>query len=420
MSSLTGVKCTNSDLILDAFDQLLQHAVQLLCEHINKACPDKDHKIECGTLRRNLVASMLNKCPVTCQRLRSTARDDTRYTAIMFYERTRLGAARSGHFLESLAPGLPLFSGHTNVMLKDDDLRKLKLRDVVADRIRTVSNLELMEDGTERLEKLISDYRLTDAADGMPGRVHIFVARMRAICQGLQRVKPATHFKQCKNCECCRVFYCGAPNEVSGPAASSTSPTSPTSDSQGGTYWDLAAGSPEIADEQGAFCTFSCCMQWRWQLRNALPDSSDDAMVADNQCRKEGRSRVPEAMRALVKRNERAGRHLRSIEKKHMVFTALSKSELKKQRERRVRQLNVDLGMLFLANILAESRTLCTNKVLAGAAEGWRSRPLFYAKVLKEVGKLYDKHHVGNNVISNMHVGEPFLAKLKEKAANLF
>ena len=77
---------------------------------------------------RNHNAVMLNKLPVVCHTLRTVARGDTRYSAVMFYERTRLGAADSGHFLEALAPGLSLFSGNTALVLQDDDVKKLNLR----------------------------------------------------------------------------------------------------------------------------------------------------------------------------------------------------------------------------------------------------------------------------------------------------
>ena len=135
---------------------------------------------------------MLNKLPLACQRLRGTARTDTRYTAVMFYERTRLGAAASGHFLEGLAPGLPLFSGAPAVVMSATDISKLKLRDVVADRIRTVKNLEEMPKTSARLKRLVADYTVPDAPPGLPGRVHVFLARMRAICQGIAAAHGAT------------------------------------------------------------------------------------------------------------------------------------------------------------------------------------------------------------------------------------
>ena len=141
---------------------------------------------------------------------------------------------------------------------------------------------------------------------------------------------------------------------------------------------------------------------------------------ADHDCRKTGRARVPEALRLVGKRNERASRHLRTIQKEKQEFRALGSSEVRKQHGRRVRALNIDMGLLYAASIVADSKSLSANKVLPGASENWRSRPAFYAKAIKEVGKIYDKYHVGGNVISNMIVHEPFLAKLKEKAAKVF
>lgn len=422
-SPLTGVRCKDVELVLRALDELMQHAVQRLCNHIDAGetgLRGPSAKADGLRAERNWNAAMLNKLPVTCARLRSTARGDTRYAAVMFYDRTRLGAAGSGHFLEGLPPGLPLFSGNTAFHLANGDLNKLKLRDVVADRIKTVASLEVLPNKGDRLKSLVQEYTLSDVPAGLPGRVHVFIARMRAICQGLQRVKPQIHFAQCKNCECNRLFYRGAstegPSMASAGSSASSAPTSP-----GGTsYWDLAGNGPVIGEAQNEFCTWSCYTQWQWQLEQALPNGTEAAMVADYQCRKTGRSRVPEALRLVGKRNERAGRHQRTIEKEQRRFPALGTAELKKQRTRRVRLLNVDLGLLYAASLMAESRGLSSNKVLAGASEGWRSRPQFYAKAVKEVGRLYDKHHRGGNVIANMLVHEPFLTKLKERSSRIF
>ena len=64
--------------------------------------------------------------------------------------------------------------------------------------------------------------------------------------------------------------------------------------------------------------------------------------------------------------------------------------------------------MLYAASVLAESKTMCTNKVLR-APGGLAVRPMFYAKALNQVTALYAKHHVGGNVIANLLVHEPFL-----------
>ena len=129
---------------------------------------------------------------------------------------------------------------------------------------------------------------------------------------------------------------------------------------------------------------------------------------------------MPEALRACGKRNERAARHLRSIEKECRVFPALSKQELTKQRARRIRSLNLDIGLLYAASVVADSKALSANRVLPGAAENWRTRHAFYAKAVNEVGKMYDRYHKCGKVVANLLIHEPFLAKLKERASRVF
>lgn len=422
-SSKLPSKLPNSELVLGALEVVLQHAVEMLSIFINKGNePLIGLSIEKAASKkniRNLLATMLNKLPVSCKHLRGVAAGDGRYGAILFYERTRLGASNSGHFLEGLCAGLSMFTGPTQVVLQDDDLRKLKLRDVIADRVRTVANLEALRNNEQRLLALVNDYTLYDIASGIPGRVHVFLARMRAICQGLRRVKPPEQTKQCHNCECSRLFYCGARSEISGAEATAEDLFGESKPQTEGDYWSLVAGGREELDHQNEFCTWTCYRQWKNQLHQALPDSNESFLVADYQTRKTGRSRVGEALRLISKRNEQAGRHLRILEKERKVFPAVEPAELRDHRERRIRALNVDLGLVYAASLLAESKSLSNGKVLAGSTEGWRSRAMFYAKQIKEIGKLYEKYHVGGNVISNLHVTEPFLNKIKTKAARL-
>lgn len=414
---------TNADLVLQGLDAVLQHAVQMLCDYIDRGNETflslSAEKAARKRAERNLCASMLNKLPVVCKRFQSVAAGDTRYPAVMFYERTRLGASGSGHFLEGLPAGLRMFTGHTNVVLKDDDLQKLKLKDVVADRVKTVSNLEALRNNEPRLLSLIEDYTISDVAAGIPGRVHVFLSRMRAICQGMRRVKPVEQTKQCHNRECCRLFYCGARTEVSAVEATAEDLFGECRREKESEYWVLCAGGPLQLDQQREFCTHSCFKQWNTQVQQALPDSSEGFLIADYQCRKTGRARVGEALRLICKRNEQASRHLRVIQKEGRQFPAVDSKEIREHRDRRVRALNVDLGLVYVASLLAESRNLSSGKLLAGFNEGWRGRAMFYSRSIKEIMKIYERHHVGGNVISNLHVFEPFLDKLKTKAARL-
>lgn len=419
-SGLTGVQCTDLELVLQAFDHLLQTAVQVACDYIDVGSSAENAEDPARrAMLRSLNVSLLNKAPLVCARLRGVARTDTRYAAVMYYERTRLGATESGHFLEALPAGLPLFSGASTVVLQDSDLRKLKSRDVMADRRSTIANLEKLGNSSPNLQRLVHDYQLRDAPAALPGRVHVFLARQRAVCQGLKRVKPACHFKQCRNGECRRLFYCGAAAESAPQDPEAEQLPSPAADTL--VYWDLAAGSvsPESA-RQGDFCTWACWVHWQRQLDAALPSTASADMLADDSCRKTGRARVSEALRACSKRNEAASRHLRTIEKQQRTFGALGKGELQQQRARHVRMLNVDLGLLYATSIVAESKGMSLHRVLAGASQGWRSRPAFYAKGLKEVGRYYDKYHKGGSIVSNMLVHEPFFAKLRGAAARMF
>ncbi len=362
---------------------------------------------ESGRKLRGDCVSLLNSLPVTCRGLHTRARQDPRFAALMFYERTRLGAAGSGHFLEGLCPGLPLFLGATPQVLPDENIERLRLRDVLADRMSTIGCLEKLENGTNRMMDLESNNYLSDLPGGLPARVHVFFARMRAVCQGLSRVKPETSFVQCANHECCRRFYIGGPLE--------TSQAGIMRDEAPDDYWSLVAGTPPVRCAPREFCSCACAQQWLWQRDSAFPAIDD----SEARCRKDGRARVGEAFRLAMRRNEVIGRHLRGIEKEKRRFPALGAESFKKQRDRFVRQLNVDVGLLHAGAVLAESRVASTNKVLPGAVQGWRSRPFFYARAIKEASKIYDVKHKSKTVVCNTLIQEPFLERLRERASHV-
>lgn len=392
----------------DALELVIETSIQQLCDWINAG----ESNATIASFERTYCAAMLNKLPLTCKALSEKATQDERFAALLFYERTRLGAPNSGHFLEGLAGGLPLFTGHVTIQLPDDDLRKLRLRDVIADRIRTVANLENLSNDSAKLAELTAANKINDLPPGLPGRVHIFVARMRAICQGLKRVKTNSDFAQCQNRECNRAFYIGQPLETWQEYSAHKKEMD---------YWELAAGASCIKCEQRSFCTWSCCEQWKWQLSSALPPVDRPTMEVDMECRKGGRARVSEALRLALKRNDSASRHMRYVAKGRRTFPAVSKGDIERERKRRVKMYNVDTGLLYAASLLADSATLSTGRILPGLSEGWRSRPMFYTRALREVGKLYAAKHVAkDSIICGTYMDEPFLHKLNNKKKGLF
>jgi hypothetical protein len=405
-----------NELVVAAFETVFLHAVETLCEWIDTQptvfARLLGHVIAMHTpdyMRRQKLVSMLYKLPVCSQFLRQIARGDARYGPVIFYERTRLATSHSAHFLEFLPSDLSLFDGETTVEIRDEDLHSTKFHDILDDRRRTTMNLEDMKNECPQLAKLIRLHTLADLPPGLPGRVHVFVARLRAICQGLQRVKPPAQFQHCRNCECQRLFFAGQGHSN---ASSSARPDQE--------YWDLAAGGALVSNSREQFCTASCFKQWKWQLDCSLPRHVE--LVMDQECRKTGRARVPEALRMAVKRNEAAARHFRILEKEKRAYPALSDDELTRQRARYARMLNIDLGLLYAASIVADSKTLASNKVLPGASDGWRTRAPFYAKALRELSRLYIKLHPEpvSHVVSNLVSHEILLQKLKQRAATLF
>ena len=112
------------------------------------------------TNTRNLFVSVINSLLVTCKALDARKKDNPSLLAVMFYERTRLRMDRCCYFLEACPAGIPLFSGHCPVTLSDQDLEPLRLRDVFADRMKTIAKLEEMKKDSSRRARLIRDHSL--------------------------------------------------------------------------------------------------------------------------------------------------------------------------------------------------------------------------------------------------------------------
>ena len=85
-----------------------------------------------------------------------------------------------------------------------------------------------------------------------------------------------------------------------------------------------------------------------------------------------------------------------------------------------MRSLNIDLGVVFAAAVVAESQALSAGKVLPAASRGWRSRPRFYAAAVRRVAAIYDQHHRGEAIVNNVLGHWPFLTKLRERAGTIF
>lgn len=387
--------------MIAALEHCLEASAQRLAELTDAAASPR---------ARERCARLLAALPLTCSALKAKAREDARLPFLRWYERCRGGRTVSnGHFLDGISYGLALFAGPTSITLPASDLKKLRLGDVLYDRWRTVVSLEGMLNGSAKMAELASNNMLSDLPAGLSPRVHILFSRTRAVCQGMRRHKPAANFAQCRHQECHRLFYRGSPGEAERIVVDEVHPL-PAAHEFG--FWYVASGGPGLKAHACQFCSRECARQWRRQFNAAVPSMDDATLVNETRCRKDGRSRVPEALRCALKRNEVVSRAMRGADKPRR-FPAVSSMDIDRERARRVRLLNVDLGLLIISGILADSKALSEGKVLPGSSEGWRERIGLFAKPLKTVREIYHSTHTGGKLVYNLLVPEPFVDKLK-------
>ena len=343
---------------------------------------------------RDSMVSVLNKFPILCKTTCDCVRNDARYAPVMFYERTRMGAGLGGHFLEALPHGLSLFGVKPGVS-RETKIR-VELTDVAAERKTFIDQIE------KQSRCGIFAKRVPRS---VPDKVHRFVVNERSIAQKLRESSlTKSNVIQCRNQMCQRLTYCGR--------ASCVDSRDPRD-----RYWDMFDTPNErLQPHAGMFCTWFCRDRHHLDMKRLQKLLPDELLRSDDACRKEGRARVSEALRLCVKRNAETTRILRRIESEGMVFSVHLKSFV----SRFVRRVNIDLGLLYVSSILAESKTLASGKALAGVHADWRKRPELYHRAIKKVAVIYSTRHLRGSVISNLHTNEPFLTELRANCRDIF
>ena len=88
--------------------------------------------------------------------------------------------------------------------------------------------------------------------------------------------------------------------------------------------------------------------------------------------------------------------------------------------ERHTAALNVDLGVLYAASIVAESSVLSRGKLLPGSQVYWRNDPSYYSRALGVVRGIYFKHRRKEGVVNSLLTTPRFLQIVGQKAARMF
>lgn len=412
----------------EPLSRVVEYAMGQLCEMIEDGESGKPKAV---VAMRRCFVHIVHKLPMTSTVLNRSAHQHVAFEHVLFYERIRLGISSPHYFLDGVPSSVQIFSGVTAMNpSQDSELAKLRYRDLIADRLQTVGKLEQMSNDTPRKIQLISQNR-AGLHRSIPGPVCVLVARCRAMCQGVRRVKRAQLFVQCCNLNCNRIFYTGEIQEAWCNAASSATSASTASSDDGveegssSQYWSkvyLSGGASVTQAEKcptKRFCSTACASEHTTHLAAMMPDTGL-TMDADDGATRMGRARVAQSLKLALKRNEMAARSLRNARSRFRGNLAVEAEEIRKYREMHITALNVDIGVLYASSIIAESAVLSKNKLLPGSIMYWRDDPLFWAKAVAAVAKIYSSMRRKEGIVSSMLTMPRFLEVIQAKAHTLF
>jgi len=375
---------------------------------------------EVSEFRRSLV-SIIHNIPITCRYIHSEAKSYESFEYILFYERVRTGISSPYFFLDGVPSGIQLFTGPTSVNLPNQDVKKLKLRDVVSDRLTVVGKLESMPADAERKIELTT-LHTAGLPPQVPGPARFLVARTRAIFRGLRATKKKEIFHYCDNANCCRMFYAGelaetwSSNEVQQVVVGEDDEEPGSSDE----YWQLVGGQyVDNTPDTRRFCCRACRQQHSEHLASMMPDCNIH-LDADDYAKKQGRARVGESFKMALKRNESAARALRTMRSKKRTNLAVSELEIERHLQNRITALNIDLGLLYAASILSESGNMSSGKILPGQRLYWRDESMYYSKALQVVIRIYKNMKRKEGIISSMLTIPKFLEHVSAHAYKMF
>jgi hypothetical protein len=374
---------------------------------------------EIGLSMRKHFFSITNKLPILCRSMYEEAKQHIAFEYILFYERTRLQIPCRSFFFDGVPHGVNLI-GPTTVNIQPEEIQNYKFCDVIINRFNTVYHMESMVDRDRK--NLLIQLHAAELPIQVPGPIRFVVARLRAVFRSLREIRSPNVFTQCNNCNCNRMFYRGDITESWSNSAVSEVYLGGDEDEEtnSNTYWNRTIGiSNNPIPDARRFCSRACANQHALHFKLLMPDSGLH-LDADDIAKKAGRARVVESFRLAKKRNEKAARALRTIKTKMFNNIAVSKSEVDLHHEQKIRSLNIDLGLLYAASLIAECATMSNGITLPGQNIYWRDNPIYYARALRIICTIYDTNARKEGIISSTLTMPKFLTKLKSVTHKLF
>lgn len=410
---------------------LIESSLTLICECIRRGAAqlsDQQRKA------RKSCFTIINSLPIVCRVFKMQAHMHAMFEYVLYYERVRVAIGPRRFLLEGLPYNINIAAG-VSVPVEAQQVATVGAREVAENRKNVIDKLENMHEQDPYKVELCAHHLLPDLPQRLPGPVHVLISNCRGIFAALRATRPAKQFHSCENELCGRVFFRGDHFDMmnvgranahalydAGPSAAVKTLqarlglSSDASDS----YWARACGGQLAVERpQVRFCCIACFFQHQQHLKSMLPDEIVNLNADDDLKVEPGRARVAAAFRSALKRNERAARAMRTAPKRPRNGMACTMAEVLQNRARRVCALNVDLGILYAASVLAQSATLSRNLALPGMEAFWRYDETFYSKALEAVLKLYAKNKTPS-VITSMLTSPKFMDAMKTKAHSLF
>ena len=321
-------------------------------------------------------------------------------------------------FFDGVPFGITLFVGPAASDFKDEELRSKNFSRVLQERHNFVQAFEAMATDSSMRLRLTTRHN-AGLGDEVPGPARCLVDMTRSVCRGLKKVKAETCFHQCENCNCNRLFYKGKTSETWSTAATTQSyldEDQNTSDK----YWsEISCSKIDEVPDSRRFCSRACRNQHSEHLRMMMPDFGLH-MDADDYAKKTDRPRVLESLKLCLKRNEIAARALRTMRSKGWPNLAVDADEIEAHRQKHITALNVDIGILYAASVIAESKTLSDGKILPGQHLYWRDNPWHYGKSIGAVVKTYKQTKREEGIIFSLLTMPKFVERLRANAHRMF
>lgn len=257
----------------------------------------------------------------------------------------------------------------------------------------TVSQLEALgfeDDETDTRQK-------TEFAASVPAQVRVFIRFVRCLFSGARTHQPESHFGQCVNKRCNRLFLLpqfpptckyadmhSNPIEIFDPPLSLITPTLDDANNvQSLKYWS-DAGSTSFwckhdDDTTRKFCSSACCVEYGRQMDRffRLDECAFDATRSIRMSERPGRpihsgcKRIRMELKHALLRNSK----FLAVEKRKKP-TSVSRRVIKDKVRDVARAMTVDAGVLYWASVVSQlpmSSKRVEDADLPGGSEGWRN-----------------------------------------------